>query len=334
MTRSRGWFLITISGLLLLVGTVSIQAKDNLNNPEIGEEKKQEMAVMRQAKKEELAETKEEREQEREETKEARKQELEEAKEAREQERELKMQLLKEEVEQNKQEREEEREQRREEFKLQLELIKDERKQEIAERIDTRLTGLNQRRTGHYLEVLDKMRMILNKLQAKVDAAAANGADVATAQTALDAAEAAIETAEEAVVAQADNDYTAVIEGEETLRLNMGTASAKLKQDLKAVHNLLVATRQTLAQAARVVAHISSFANQGVDDDDEDDDDIDLTPTPTSDGTLVVTPTEEPDELTPTPTVILEPTPTEPAEELSPTPTEDLSPTPTTESET
>lgn len=134
-------------------------------------------------------------------------------------------------------------------LKERLSVFKDRVKAQRTERVNTILENINQRRTTHMLQLLDKMASITAKLQDRVKTAKTNGKDVVSAQNAIDSARAAIETARTAVEEQSVKDYTIEVADETTVKEVASTARDNLKNDLKAIHTLMVIARQKVANA-------------------------------------------------------------------------------------
>ncbi len=82
----------------------------------------------------------------------------------------------------------------------------------VTQRLATRLSGqfdrLNAVWTNHFSELLDRYAAILQKIQDRVNAAAASGQNIAPVTAAIQSAQTAITTARAAVAAQAAKTYT------------------------------------------------------------------------------------------------------------------------------
>lgn len=85
--------------------------------------------------------------------------------------------------------------------------IQDKVKQRIAQNLSGIFDRLNQVWTQHFSQLLDRYAAILQKIQDRANAAAANGKDVTATNTAIQAAQAAIASARTAVAAQAAKTY-------------------------------------------------------------------------------------------------------------------------------
>lgn len=120
------------------------------------------------------------------------------------------------------------------ELKTRIETIKDQRKKAVVERIDIKLSAVNEKHTSRFAKVLENLQLILNKVTVQ---------DTTTAQT-------AIEEAQKAVEVQAGKTYTITITSESNLKQNVGTVTSQLRQDLVATHKLIIDAKQAI-QALR-----------------------------------------------------------------------------------
>lgn len=120
---------------------------------------------------------------------------------------------------------------KREEFKAKLGAIKDERKKALVTRIDTKLSNVNTKHTDRFAQVLGNLQTILDKMSENVDKT--------EAQTAIDAAQAAVET-------QAAKTYAITISTETALRPDVGIVTSQLRQDLVSVHKLVIDAKQAV----------------------------------------------------------------------------------------
>lgn len=119
---------------------------------------------------------------------------------------------------------------KREEFKTRMQTIKDQRKKAVVERIDTKLSTINEKHTNRFTEVLGNLQLILDKVTDK---------DTAAAQTAIDTARKAVET-------QAEKTYTIIITDEVNLKQNVGATTSQLRQDLTATHKAVIDARHAV----------------------------------------------------------------------------------------
>ena len=157
---------------------------------------------------------------------------------------------------------------KREEMKAKIEAFKEklrtrlrerisEKKQKIVEKIYERVNALNERITNHYLDVLDHLEKVLERIESRTAKAKLNGRDVSQVEIAIEKAHKAIETAREAVKAQAEKVYEPPeITTEENLKLEVGKLRKALHDDLKTVEKLVKDARDAVRQAAVALAQI------------------------------------------------------------------------------
>jgi len=171
-------------------------------------------------------------------------------------------------IEQNRIEFRNQIQEKREEMKAKIKALKEqlreklrerisERKQKIVERIYERINALNERMTDHYLDVLDHLKKVLERIESRTAKAKLNGRDVTQVEAAIEKAHGAIDTAREAVKAQAEKVYQPPeITTEENLKLDVGKLRQQLHDDLKAVEKLVKDARDAVRQAAVALAQI------------------------------------------------------------------------------
>jgi methyl-accepting chemotaxis protein len=184
------------------------------------------------------------------------------------QEFQQKREELKKSIEQNQLELRNRIQNKREEMKAKIETLKEqlrkklqgkisEQKQKIVERIYERINALNERMTNHYLDVLDHLEKVLERIESRATKAKLNGRDVSSVETAIEKARQTINNAREAVKIQAEKVYQPPqITTEEKLKLDVGNLRQQLHNDLKAVEKLVKDARDAVRQAAVVLAQI------------------------------------------------------------------------------
>lgn len=127
---------------------------------------------------------------------------------------------------------------KREEFKTRILTIRSQKKKTLVERIDGKLVNVNSNQTSKFSEVLVRLQGFLDKIKQSTT----NASVLTNAAT----AQAAIDTAKSAVGIQAAKAYTMEITDDLTLKLNAGTVVSQLRQDLTAVHKLVVDAKQAV----------------------------------------------------------------------------------------
>ena len=176
---------------------------------------------------------------------------------------EQRMAEFKQKLEDSKKELKERVDAKKQELKDRLASIKDEKKKATVEKIDGRLDELNAKYTEHYSEVLTKLGAVVEKINVRIERAAARGLDVSAVRTALISADAAIAASKTAIESQTAKTYLITVTDEATLRENVGAARQALRADLKAVEQTVKDAREATRKAATTLAGI-----QGINDVD------------------------------------------------------------------
>jgi hypothetical protein len=123
---------------------------------------------------------------------------------------------------------------KRDEFKANILKIKDQKKKALIERIDAKIAEVNTRITANFTRVLTVIQEKLSKIQSQDPKVLP---DIATVQTAIDLAKIAVDK-------QAANIYTITIGTDLTLKANAGTIVSQFRQDIVAVHELVIDAKQ------------------------------------------------------------------------------------------
>jgi hypothetical protein len=126
------------------------------------------------------------------------------------------------------------------EVKARLAKFRDKKKAEIAGRLNKNLNDINQKRTEEMLKHLDKMSVILDKLQTRVGPTE----EITTSRS-------MIASASSAVNEQAQKDYTVTVTTEAKIRADVEKVRVQLQQDLKAVRKQVIDAKQSVANAIR-----------------------------------------------------------------------------------
>jgi len=142
------------------------------------------------------------------------------------------------------------------ELKTRLAKIKDENKKQIVERIYNQVNELNKRMTDHFLNVLEKLEKILERISSRAAKAEANGQDISAVQTAITEATNAINTAKTAVQNQATKVYSVTVNTESTLKTDIGKNRQVLHNDLMAVQKTVRDAQEAVRKAATTLAQI------------------------------------------------------------------------------
>lgn len=153
----------------------------------------------------------------------------------------------------------------KEKVQQKLTKIKNQQKQQLAKKIANQLDHLNEVWTDHFIQVLDHLDLVLQKIQTRTDKAASNGKNVTAVTSAIQTAKTAITTARTSVTAQAQKTYTisdttidagvtsaATTAGQEkimqNLRAQFKTIKDQLQKDLFALRDGVIKDARTAVQ--------------------------------------------------------------------------------------
>jgi DNA-binding FrmR family transcriptional regulator len=154
-------------------------------------------------------------------------------------------------------EREEEREEHKEELRTKLQAIKDENKQKVVEKLDERLSMMNENWTQHWNNVLERLNQILDKIEARAEKLGEQGKDTAAVTQQINYAQAAIDTAQSAVDAQAEKEYTFEITEETQVREEVKVTIAQFKADTRKVLDSIKSARENVRLALIQVGQLT-----------------------------------------------------------------------------
>lgn len=139
-----------------------------------------------------------------------------------------------------------------------LNAIRDERKKAMVERVDEKISAMNQTHTARFSTVLEKLMMILNKISdraqnvkkipAGISTSAVDSA-IADAKTAIDAAKAAVAT-------QAAKSYIIEVASEAALRTTVGSVVSMFRKDIRDVHKNVVDAKQAVQRAEKELVKV------------------------------------------------------------------------------
>ncbi len=134
--------------------------------------------------------------------------------------------------------------------------IADEQKQVIVERVYDQVNALNERLTGHYTEILDKLDAVLSGVLSRAGKAEAVGRDLSAVRSAVAEAQNMLVAARALVAEQAQKSYSFEISSEETLRSDVGEARNLLREDLESVKEKIREVHSAIREAAVSLAQV------------------------------------------------------------------------------
>jgi hypothetical protein len=133
-----------------------------------------------------------------------------------------------------------------------------EQKRKIVERIYDRINNLNKRITDHYLDVLEKLAKILEKIESRIAKFKSQGAETSEVEKCVQNAKLKIEKAKETVLVQAQKVYSAPqITTEKNLKLNVGVIRKKFYNDLKLVEKSVKDARSAVQNCAILLGKVA-----------------------------------------------------------------------------
>ncbi len=146
-------------------------------------------------------------------------------------------------------------------FKQRIQQIQDARKRLIVEKINSKIASSNTRLTGKMVDALDKLTSILDRIKVKAATLKADGKDTTKLEEAIAAAEKAIADAKTAVIEQAQKQYSVEIPSDGVLKNAIGQMVSQFRQDIKAVHKLVVDAKQAVSKAISELAQLRGVGN-------------------------------------------------------------------------
>lgn len=147
-------------------------------------------------------------------------------------------------------------ENKRVELKKILEKMRNQKDEEIIMRVYDRINKLNERMTEHYLQVLEKLERVLERIESRAAKAHMNEVDVSKVEQAINNAKVKIEEARNAVIEQSKRVYAVEARDETTVKDGVKAIRKKLHEDLKRVEQLVKSARDAVHNAAVLLAQI------------------------------------------------------------------------------
>jgi len=135
-------------------------------------------------------------------------------------------------------------------------LVVDEQKQAIVTRVYDQVNALNERLTGHYTEILDKLDAVLSGVLSRAGKAEAVGRDLSAVRSAVTEAQNMLVAARALVAEQAQKSYSFEISSEETLRSDVGESRNRLQEDLESVKEKIREVHSAIREAAVTLAQV------------------------------------------------------------------------------
>jgi len=152
------------------------------------------------------------------------------------------------EIQEKKEELQNLREQKREEFQKRLQEIKDARKQKIVENLDRAYANINKRWTTHFLNVLDRLTKILDKVKSRAEKWG-NSEALALIPKIYDE----INQVKKEVEEQAAKTYTLEITSEEKLGEAAREVHSQLRNDLRNLREKIKDIRESIREVVHLL---------------------------------------------------------------------------------
>lgn len=145
---------------------------------------------------------------------------------------------------------------KKEEFREKLQTIRDEKKRAMVERIDEKISRMNNTHTARFSKTLEKLEMILNRITEHGQNLKSKGIDTLKLDSAVASAKTAINAAKVAVESQSAKTYTIDVASENRLKTTVGSIVSMFRKDLRDVHKTVVDAKQAVQNAEMELAKV------------------------------------------------------------------------------
>lgn len=145
---------------------------------------------------------------------------------------------------------------KKEEFREKLQTIRDEKKRAMVERIDEKISRMNNTHTARFSKTLEKLEMILNRITEHGQNLKSKGIDTLKLDSAVASAKTAINAAKVAVESQSAKTYTIDVASENRLKTTVGSIVSMFRKDLRDVHKTVVDAKQAVQSAEMELAKV------------------------------------------------------------------------------
>lgn len=148
----------------------------------------------------------------------------------------------------------------REAFQKKVEVFRDQTKKERVASLSAKLDDVNLKRTNQMMIFLNKVVEVLTKVKIQTEAQKAKGKDVSKVTAAIAAAQSAIDAAKAAIETQAGKSYVISISSESNVRGDVGATMKSLQADASSVRDLVNAAKKRVSDAIRELAKVRGEA--------------------------------------------------------------------------
>lgn len=147
---------------------------------------------------------------------------------------------------------------KKEETKANIEAKLEEKKEQAVNRIQTRLAKINTRRATYYLNMLDHLTKITDKIQSHADTLFENHGFDQDTQNAIDATYDVITSAQLVVEEQQGKTYEITVSSDETVKSEVKAVRDLLHTDLTSTKSTIHTTRDTVQNTFQIVKNYRS----------------------------------------------------------------------------
>lgn len=134
--------------------------------------------------------------------------------------------------------------------------IKDQKKQEIIRRTYTRIQALNDNLCNHFLVILEKLELMLERIESRTAKAKIRGLDVTEVEIAIRTAKEKIDNVKNDIESQATKVYSLEFSSEEETKLKVGELRQSFHQDIMVIQGKVKEAFQLVREAAVKLAQI------------------------------------------------------------------------------
>jgi len=147
-------------------------------------------------------------------------------------------------------------------FEARIKELKNERKQKILQSLLARYKNINERWTNHFLHVLNRLSLILDKLELRAQKAAEKDIDTSRVNDAIALARQTIKNAQTEVEQQGANQYIIEINDEASLRQEAKKVNQNLRADLSSLRKLTRQAREAVHKVFQTLKEAIAAHNQ------------------------------------------------------------------------
>lgn len=145
------------------------------------------------------------------------------------------------------------------ELEKKLRVVKDEQKRTIVGDIFEQLNEIKDRRVDNFSKAVDQLESVAGNILSRAEKASANGKDISSVTSAIEAAEKAVSETKSLIEKEAGKTYSVSVGSEATLRSDMTKAREELRSDLEKIQESVKTARDAVQKAAVTLAQIPNI---------------------------------------------------------------------------